>query len=67
MQSSLTLGHGFGKRIERYWAYAHIVAENFAQAAATLKDRMVQNMGFERLETAALIVPQQSLPLVGGA
>uniref|UniRef100_UPI0025F4F9AF DEAD/DEAH box helicase n=1 Tax=uncultured Thiocystis sp. TaxID=1202134 RepID=UPI0025F4F9AF len=48
-------------------AYAHIVAENFAQAAATLKDRMVQNMGFERLETAALIVPQQSLPLVGGA
>ncbi|MBK5965394.1 restriction endonuclease subunit R [Thiocystis minor] len=48
-------------------AYAHIVAENFAQAASTLKDRMVQNMGFERLETAALIVPQQSLPLVGGA
>jgi type III restriction enzyme len=47
-------------------AYAHIVADNFAQAAATLKDRMVQNMGFERLETASLIVPQQSLPLAGG-
>ncbi|MBR8225029.1 DEAD/DEAH box helicase [Burkholderia ambifaria] len=47
-------------------AYAHIVAENFAQAASSLKDRMVQNMGFNRLETAALIVPQQSLPLVGG-
>lgn len=48
-------------------AYAHIVAENFAQAAATLKDRMVQNMGFERLETASLIVPlQASLPLMGG-
>ena len=48
-------------------AYAHIVADNFAQAAATLKDRMVQNMGFERLETAAIIIPQQSLPLQGGA
>jgi type III restriction enzyme len=47
-------------------AYAHIVADNFAQAAATLKDRMVQNMGFEKLETASIIIPQQSLPLVGG-
>lgn len=47
-------------------AYAHIVAENFAQAASALKDRMVQNMGFERLETATLIVPQQPLALAGG-
>ncbi len=47
-------------------AYAHIVAANFAEAAACLKDRMVQNMGFERLETAALILPQISLPLAGG-
>ena len=47
-------------------AYAHIIAENFAEAAATLKDRMVQNMGFERLETGALIIPQQPLPLTGG-
>ena len=47
-------------------AYAHIVADNFAQAAATLKDRMVQNMGFEKLETAALVIPQQPLPLAGG-
>ncbi len=47
-------------------AYAHIVAENFAQAASALKDRMVQNMGFERLETASLIIPQQPLPLAGG-
>lgn len=47
-------------------AYAHIVADNFAEAASNLKDRMVQNMGFERLDTAALIVPQQSLPLTGG-
>lgn len=48
-------------------AYAHIVAENFAQAAATLKDKMVQNMGFERLDTASLVVPQQPLILVGGS
>lgn len=47
-------------------SYAHIVADNFAQAAASLKDRMVQNMGFEKLETAAIIVPQQALPLTGG-
>lgn len=47
-------------------AYAHIVAENFAQAAATLKDRLVKNMGFERLEVNALFIPQQPLPLTGG-
>ncbi len=45
-------------------AYAHIVAENFAQAAASLKDKMVQNMGFERFEADTAIVPdQQVLPL----
>ena len=48
-------------------AYAHIVAENFAQAAAALKDRMVQNMGFERLETASIILPQQNLPFAGAS
>lgn len=49
-------------------AYAHIVAENFAQAAATLKDRMVQNMGFDRLDLASLVLPpQQALPLLGGS
>lgn len=48
-------------------AYTHIVAENFAQAASSLKDRMVQNMGFERLETASLIIPQVLLPLTGGS
>ena len=47
-------------------AYAHIVAANFAEAATNLKDRMVQNMGFERLEADALLIPQQGLPLVGG-
>ncbi|AGG34652.1 Type III restriction protein res subunit [beta proteobacterium CB] len=48
-------------------AYAHIVAENFAEAAAGLKDRMVQNMGFERLELASVIIPStQQLPFEGG-
>lgn len=44
-------------------AYAHVVADSFAQAAATLKDRMVQNMGFERLDAGSLIIPQAELPL----
>lgn len=44
-------------------AYAHIIAENFAEAAAGLKDRMVQNMGFERLDLASVIIPS-SLPLL---
>lgn len=48
-------------------AYAHIVAENFAQAAGKLTDRMVQNMGFERLDTASLWIPQSTLPLSGGS
>jgi type III restriction enzyme len=44
-------------------AYAHVVADSFSQAAATLKDRMVENMGFERLETGSLIIPQLRLAL----
>lgn len=50
-------------------AYAHIVADNFAQAASNLKDRMVQNMGFERLEVASVIVPLQGslVPDVAGS
>lgn len=47
-------------------AYAHIVATNFAEAASNLRDRLVQNMGFERLDTAGLIVPQMPLPMTGG-
>lgn len=46
-------------------AYAHIVADNFAQAASNLKDRMVQNMGFERLEVASVIIPQQGTLISG--
>lgn len=44
-------------------AYAHVVAATTSEAAMLLKDRMVQNMGFDRLETASLIVsvpPTQS-------
>lgn len=48
-------------------AYAHIVAANFAEAASNLKDRMVQNMGFEPLEASAILLPpQQPLGLSGG-
>src|SRR5690606_28970731 len=47
-------------------AYAHIVATNFAEAASNLRDRLVQNMGFERLDTASLIVSQPSLDLPDG-
>ncbi|CAB3722924.1 DEAD/DEAH box helicase [Achromobacter kerstersii] len=47
-------------------AYAHIVATNFAEAASNLRDRLVQNMGFERLDTAGLIVPQLLLPITDG-
>lgn len=54
-------------QIELNKAYAHIVASNFASAASNLRDRLVQNMGFERLDTASLFVPQVSLPLTGGA
>jgi type III restriction enzyme len=47
-------------------AYAHIVAANFAEAASNLKDRMVQNMGFERFEADTVLLPQQPLDLKGG-
>jgi len=46
-------------------AYAHIVSESFASAASQLRDRMVQNMGFDRLETASLIVPTVTQPSSG--
>ena len=48
-------------------AYAHIVAQSFAEAAHNITDRMVQNMGFNRFEAASLFVdPQASLVLPGG-
>jgi len=47
-------------------AYAHIVATSFAEAASNLTDRMVQNMGFERHEASAVLMPQPELELSGG-
>ncbi len=38
-------------------AYAHVVARSFSQAAAALVDRMVQGMGFEALDAAAVLLP----------
>lgn len=42
-------------------AYAHIVESSFAEAASSLRDRLINNMGFERLDTSGLIVPQKPL------
>ena len=48
-------------------AYAHILAESFAEAALNISDRLVQNMGFNPYEAASLFTPAQShLPLSGG-
>ncbi|MBU4273813.1 MAG: DEAD/DEAH box helicase family protein [Proteobacteria bacterium] len=47
-------------------AYAHIVAQGFAQVADQLADRLVNNMGFEAYEAAMAIVPiQKVFPLFG--
>lgn len=42
-------------------AYAHVIAENVAQAAATLKDRMVENMGFNKWEADLVVQPSLDL------
>jgi type III restriction enzyme len=41
-------------------AYAHVIADSVAQAAALLKDRMVDNMGFNKWE-ADLAITQHTL------
>lgn len=38
-------------------AYAHVISDSIAAATATLKDRMVENMGFDKWEADAAIVP----------
>ena len=38
-------------------AYAHVISDSIAAATATLKDRMVENMGFDRWEADAAIIP----------
>ena len=49
-------------------AYAHVIAENVAQAAANLKDRMVENMGFNKWEADLAVQPSLGLnePLQAG-
>lgn len=46
-------------------AYAHVISNSIAQATALLKDRMVQNMGFNKWEADASIIaiPQAELDL----
>ena len=50
-------------------AYAHVVARSFSEAAAALVDRMVQGMGFEAVDAAAVLLPdaglQDELPGLG--
>lgn len=43
-------------------AYAHVIADSVAQAAAALKDRMVENMGFNRWEADLALNTQGRLP-----
>ncbi|NUE66340.1 DEAD/DEAH box helicase [Snodgrassella sp. ESL0253] len=40
-------------------AYAHVIAESTAQAAANLKDRMINNMGFNRWEADMALATHQ--------
>ncbi len=42
-------------------AYAHVVARSFSEAADALVDRMVENMGFEQLDAAAVILPDPGI------
>jgi len=42
-------------------AYAHVVARSFSDAAAALVDRMVQGMGFEALDAAAVLLPDPGM------
>lgn len=42
-------------------AYAHVVARNFAEAANALADRLIQHMGFEAMEVAAMLAPESGL------
>ena len=44
-------------------AYAHVVEAKFSNAAHELADRLINNMGFEALDVASMIVQQDALPL----
>jgi type III restriction enzyme len=44
-------------------AYAHVCEAKFSSAAHELADRLINNMGFEALDVASMIVQQGALPL----
>jgi len=44
-------------------AYAHVCEAKFSSAAHELADRLINNMGFEALDVASMIVQQSTLPL----
>ena len=44
-------------------AYAHVCEAKFSSAAHELADRLINNMGFEALDVASMLVQQSVLPL----
>ena len=44
-------------------AYAHVCETRFSTAAHELADRLINNMGFEALDVASMVVQQSTLPL----
>ena len=44
-------------------AYAHVCEAKFSSAAHELADRLINNMGFEALDVASMLVQQSNLPL----
>ena len=47
-------------------AYTHVCEAKFSSAAHELADRLINNMGFEALDVASMLVAQSSLPLFDG-
>ncbi|MBK8072677.1 MAG: DEAD/DEAH box helicase family protein [Ramlibacter sp.] len=47
-------------------AYAHVCEAEFSSAAHELADRLINQMGFEALDVASMLVQQSSLPLFDG-
>lgn len=47
-------------------AYAHVCEAKFSTAAHELADRLINNMGFEALDVASMVVQQSVLPLFDG-
>lgn len=44
-------------------AYAHVCEAKFSTAAHELAERLINNMGFEALDVASMVVQQSNLPL----